>query len=78
MKEILYFLLERGNSPLATEVVLLVIVWMLAPRLVDIASQALDDNLPFRRIAGYVNQVLRLGLPIAILLWVLSIALRYL
>ena len=26
MKEILYFLLERGNSPLTTEVVLLVIV----------------------------------------------------
>ena len=78
MREILYFLLERGNSPLTTEVVLLVIVWMFAPRLVDIASQALDDDLPFRRIAGYVNQALRLGLPVAILIWVLSILLRYL
>lgn len=78
MKEILSALIEQSNTPLATEVILLMVAWMLAPRLVAMVSKALDDKLPFQRLAGYVNQAFRLGLPIAIILWFASIALRHL
>ncbi len=78
MKEILSLLIEQGNTPLATEVILLIIARMLAPRLVAMASKALEDNLPLQRFAGYVNQAFRLGLPVAILFWFVSILFRHL
>lgn len=78
MKEFFSALIELGNTPLVTEVILLMVAWRLAPRLEAMVSKALDDKLPFQRLAGYVNQAFHLGLPIAILLWFVSIALRHL
>ena len=64
-------------GPLAAELVLLVITALVVRHLSPVVSSSLDNDFPFPKIAGYVRAIFGVGLPYVIVLWLLSIVVRY-
>ncbi len=78
MPEMLLDLIELLPISLGIEISLLVAATLLLPRLVSIVRGGLNDDLTPREIAKYINVAFTIGLPVAIVIWFVSILVRYL
>ena len=73
--QILLGLLPPG--PLAAELLLLVIAALVIRHLAPMVSSSLDNDFPFPELAKYVRAIFNVGLPCAVVLWLVSIVVRY-
>lgn len=72
------YLIESLPGALAIEVALVflgVTLWLLV---MPSVREALDDGLLHPVLARYVGMVFRIGLPVAMIIWFLSIPVRFL
>lgn len=68
-------LLPHGG--LTIELVLLALGVMLLKQLSPVVRESLDNKFPYPKIAGYVGAFFGVFLPVAIVIWFVSIVLRY-
>ena len=73
--QILLELLPPG--PLTAELLLLIIAALVIRHLAPMVSSSLDNDFPFPKLAKYVRAIFNVGLPCAIVIWLVSIAVRY-
>ena len=78
MAQIVQNLLELlPPGPLTVELFLLLTAVFVIRYLSPVVSSSLDNDFPFPKIAGYVRAIFGVGLPCVIVLWLLSIVVRY-